>query len=369
MNQRNKFILLLAVLLVVAAIYFFFSTDRSSDMVLIGTVDANQVIVSSKISGRIEKLAVDEGSEVKQGDLIAVLDTAELEAQKRAAEATLGSLRSKVSEAQATEASTRGETSSGVLNAQARERAAIAALAEARANLQQVQSDHDRIVSLAAQGIVSQQDRDRSDANLKAAQARVQAAEDQVRAAAADLSVAQARTHQAQAAESTVAATRGQLSAAEAQRAEAEARLAYARVTAPVSGTVSVRAAREGEVVNSGTPIVTIVDLSDTWVRAPIPETFADRIHLGDVLKVRLPSGRMLDGKVILKAVESDFATQRDVSRRKRDIKTFVLKLAVDNRDKALTPGLTANVLVPHSKLRVGNEQSPQSSASGETLR
>ncbi len=334
MNQRNKFILLLAVLLVVAAIYFFFSTDRSSDMVLIGTVDANQVIVSSKISGRIEKLAVDEGSEVKQGDLIAVLDTAELEAQKRAAEATLGSLRS-----------------------------------EARANLQQVQSDHDRIVSLAAQGIVSQQDRDRSDANLKAAQARVQAAEDQVRAAAADLSVAQARTHQAHAAESTVAATRGQLSAAEAQRAEAEARLAYARVTAPVSGTVSVRAAREGEVVNSGTPIVTIVDLSDTWVRAPIPETFADRIHLGDVLKVRLPSGRMLDGKVILKAVESDFATQRDVSRRKRDIKTFVLKLAVDNRDKALTPGLTANVLVPHSKLRVGNEQSPQSSASGETLR
>jgi len=91
--------------------------------------------------------------------------------------------------------------------------------------------------------------------------------------------------------------------------------------------------------------------LGDTWVRAPLPETYADRIALGDTLKVRLPSGQIVDGKVIFKAVESDFATQRDVGRRKRDIKTFVLKLAVDNREKKLAPGMTAEVLVPKSKL------------------
>src|SRR5207237_5856701 len=112
-----------------------------------------------------------------------------------------------------------------------------------------------------------------------------------------------------------------------------------------------VRVARQGEVVNPGQPIVTIVDLSDTWVRAPLPETYADRIALGDSLKVRLPDGKTVDGKVIFKAVEADFATQRDVSRSKRDIKTVVLKVAVDNSRKNLVPGMTATVLVPKSKL------------------
>ena len=73
--------------------------------------------------------------------------------------------------------------------------------------------------------------------------------------------------HQARAAQSTVAATRAQVANAGAQRAQAQVRLGYTRVLAPVSGTISVRAAREGEVVSAGQPIVTIVDLGDTWVR------------------------------------------------------------------------------------------------------
>jgi len=352
MSQRNKFLILLAVLLVISAVYYFLSTDRSSDMVLVGTVDSNQVVVSPKIAGRIEKLLVDEGTEVKQGDVIALLDTGELEAQKRAAEATLASLHSRVSETRATEEATKGETSSGVADAQAKLQAARAQLNEAQADLERVGTDHQRIVALADAGVASRQDRDRSDAELKAQQARVQAAQDQVRAADAGLKTAQARLHQAHAAESTVASTRAQAASAEAQRAEAEVRLAYARITAPVTGTVSVRVAREGEVVNLGSPIVTIVDLNDTWVRAAIPETYADRVRLGDTLRVRLPSRRLLEGRVIFKAVEGDFATQRDVSRSKRDIKTFVLKVAVDNRDKSLAPGMTAEVLVPRDKLR-----------------
>ena len=64
-------------------------------------------------------------------------------------------------------------------------------------------------------------------------------------------------------------------------------------------------------------------------------------------LKVRLPAGKPIEGTVIFKAVESDYATQRDVSRRKRDIKTIGLKLKVDNPDGALVPGMTAEVLLP----------------------
>ena len=100
-------------------------------------------------------------------------------------------------------------------------------------------------------------------------------------------------------------------------------------------------------VVKPGTPIVTIIDFGDTWVRAEAPETEARFISAGDKLKVRLPGGNPIEGTVIFKAVESDYATQRDVSRRKRDIKTIGLKLKVDNPDGALVPGMTAEVLLP----------------------
>ena len=351
MTQGKRFAVLLGVIAVIALAYFLLFTDRSSDLVLIGTVDANEVIVSPKISGRIEKLTVNEGSEIKQGDLIAELDSAELAAQQRAASSNVSALRSRVAESRASEQSARGTTSSDVANAQARLQAARAALAEAQADLERIQVDHSRIVVLAEQGVASKQQRDQIDAQLKAQQARVGTMGDNVRAAEAEVKAAEARTHQARAAESTVAATRAQALAAEAERAQAEARLGYARVLAPIAGIVSVRVAREGEVVGPGSPIVTIIDLNDTWVRAPLPETYADRIALGDTLKVRLPSQQIIEGKVIFKAVESDFATQRDVGRRKRDIKTFILKLAVDNRDKKLARGMTAEVLVPNSKL------------------
>jgi multidrug resistance efflux pump len=351
LSQRNKFFGFLGVLLIIAAAYYFLSTDRSSDLVLIGTVDANQVVVSPKISGRIERLAVDEGTEVKVGDTIAVLDSQELTADRQAAEALLVSLRHQVSQTRATEQQTAGETSSGVVNAQARLRAAQATLLQAQADLQRIEGDTRRNLALAQQGVMSQQVADESAAQLKAQQALVRAAEDQAHAAQADLDTAQARLHQTNAAQSTVAAMRAQQLNAKAQLEAAETRLGYTKITAPVNGIVTVRAAREGEVVNLGQAIVIITDLGDTWVRAAVPETQAVHIALGDQLNARLPSGETVPGKIIFKAPEADFATQRDVSRRKRDIKAITLKLAVDNSKKNLVPGMTAEILVPKSKV------------------
>jgi HlyD family secretion protein len=347
MNPR-KFAVLLMVILAISAGYYFWSTDRTNGLVLVGTVDANQVIVSSRVQGRIEKLLVDEGTQVKAGDPIAVLDSAELTAEKEAAEATLAALRSRVAQSRSTLESTQGATSSDVQNAQAMVQSYSAQLREAEANLEVQQLDTDRMVNLAKQGVASAQQRDQATAALKQAQARVKALQDQVDAARAQLKAAEAKTNQAQAARSDVAAARAQATNAEAQIAQIEARLGYTRVYAPVSGTVSVRAAREGEVVNMGQPIVTIVDFNDTWVRAAIPETYNDKVAIGDTLPVILPSGEHTTGKVIFKAVEGDFATQRDVSRRKRDIKTVGLKLKVDNSRKTLVPGLTAEVIIPN---------------------
>jgi len=345
--KQKKFAGMLLVLLGISVGYYFLSTDRSQDTVLIGIVDANQVIVSSKVMGRIEKLSVDEGSKVKAGDLIAEIDSAELEAQKSAAEATIDAYNSQVSSMRATEAQTLGETNSGVVNAQARLAAANAALAQAQADLARVESDSQRIMALAKVGVESDMDRVRAEEQLKAQKAVVESARKNVDAAQADLNTAQARLHQQRAAASNVAANEAQVANARAQLAEAETRLGYTKIYAPVSGTVSVRATRQGEVVNPGTPIVTIIDFGDTWVRAEAPETEGRFVAVGDKLKVRLPAGKPMEGTVIFKAVESDFATQRDVSRRKRDIKTIGLKLKVDNPDGSLVPGMTAEVLLP----------------------
>jgi HlyD family secretion protein len=345
--KPKVFFIFLAVLLAIATGYYFYSTDRTTDTVLIGIVDANQVIVSSKVMGRVEKLYVDEGSKVKAGDLIAEIDSAELEAQKNAAEAMIRSYDSQVSSLRATEADTLGETNSGVVNARARLAAAKATLVQAEADLARVQSDSERMIVLAQAGVESEQDRVRADEQLKAQQAVAVSARKNVDAAQADLITAIARTHQQGAAASNVAANQAQGANARAQLAEAETRLGYTRIYAPVTGTVSVRATRQGEVVNPGTPIVTIIDFGDTWVRAEAPETEARFVSMGDKLAVRLPAGNPIEGTVIFKAVESDYATQRDVSRRKRDIKTLGLKLKVDNPDGALVPGMTAEVLLP----------------------
>ena len=90
-----------------------------------------------------------------------------------------------------------------------------------------------------------------------------------------------------------------------------------------------------------------MVDVDHLWVRADVEETYIDSIQFGQKLRVQLPSGNVLEGSVFFKGVENDFATQRDVSRTKRDIKTFAIKVAVPNPENRLFTGMTATVLLP----------------------
>lgn len=352
MSVRNKFLMIILVILAISVTYYFVSTPSNRDLVLVGTVDSNQIIVSPQIQGRIQKLLVDEGTQVKQGDLIAILDPSELEAEERASAATIDSLKYKVAETRSTLEATQGSTSSSVENAQARLASVRAQLLQAEATLERTQSDSRRMIELAKEGVASDQDRVQAETNLAAQKAVVQSLQQQVSAAQADLNTAVANTHTAHAAQRTVESTQAQLANAEQMLKEAEVRLGYTKIYAPITGTVSVRAAREGEVLNPGQPIVTVVDLGDTWVRAAVPETESDHIGLGDVLRIQLPGGTTVSGKVFYKAAEADFATQRDVNRRKRDIRTIVLKVRLDNPKGAFVPGMTANVLVSPDQLK-----------------
>ena len=363
MSTRNKFSILIGIILLASLAYYLFTTPRNKDLVLIGTVDANQVIVSPQIQGRLAQLLVDEGSRVKQGDLIAVLDPSELEAEERAAAANISSLQNKVAEMRSTEQATLGSTSSSVINAQAKLQSTRAQLLQAQATLQRTQSDSRRTIALAKDGVASDQDRVQAETNLQAQQALVESLKEQVSAAEADVKTAEANTHQAHAAESTVQATQADLANAQEMLKEAQVRLGYTKIYAPVTGMVSVRAALQGEVLNSGQAIVTIVDLGDTWVRAAIPETYADHIGLGDTLRIQLPGNTVTSGKVFYKSPEADFATQRDVSRMKRDIKTIVLKVRLSNPNSDYVPGMTANILVAPDQM---NGKSEQASASQE---
>ena len=90
-----------------------------------------------------------------------------------------------------------------------------------------------------------------------------------------------------------------------------------------------------------------LINPDDLWVRADIEETYIERIKLGDQLKVRLPSGEERLGTVFYRAMDAGFATQRDVSRTKRDIKTFEIRLRIDNKDRRLAVGMTTYIELP----------------------
>ncbi len=351
MNARNRIFILLGVLFLFSLGWYFFTVNRSGDLQLIGTVDANEVIVSSRIPGRIEKLTVDEGDDVHAGELIATIQSDDLEAARNAAKAAAMSQKYLVKQNRDTERQIGGSTSSQVMNAEAQLRSMQAALAQAVAQEEHQNADTSRTVALAAQGVMSLQSRDEAVTSLQAAKAAVDAAKHNVAAAEASLKQAKANTIQAQAQAQTVAATRSQMRNAQALLTQAQVELGYSQIFSPIAGKVNVRAARQGEVVAAGTPIVTITDLTQTWVYAPLPETEADSVQLGDMLRVVMPSGATLQGKVIAKAAEADFATQRDVSRRKRDIETVRLKLLIDNPGMRYVPGMLAEVYIPKDKL------------------
>jgi HlyD family secretion protein len=350
-NARNRVFLILGLLTIGSLIWYFATVRPSGDLQLIGTVDANEVVVSAKIPGRIQTLNVEEGQDVKAGDLIAIIESDDLQAARAAAEATANSQKFKLGETVETERQTVGEVGSAAVNAEAQLRAAQASLAQAQANYDHQQADTSRTVSLAQQGIMSDQSKDDAATMLQAAKAAVDTARQNVSAAEASLRQAHAHELLATVAARTVDETRDQVANARALADQAKVEVGYSQVFAPVSGKVNVLAARQGEVVTVGAPIATVMDLTQTWIYAPLPETQADTVELGDSLRVVMPSGTTVQGKIIAKAAEADFATQRDVGSRKRDIKTIQLKLLIDNPNERFVPGMTAEVYIPKSKL------------------
>jgi len=319
----------------------------SSTSRLTGVVAANQVLVAAQIGGRITRLDVREGSWVKQGDLIGLLDRHELNAERRHQLALIEQLSAKLQQTREV-VSLEGDRGRGrVASAEAQWQAAQSQRDEATATLEQLHKDAQRVRSLFEGGLVSRQDVERAETEVRVTEARLKSLTEQVVRANAELELARANAGQAGLAEHDVEQTRAQLRQAEAQLAQVTARLDQTEVRAPLAGMVSVQVAREGEVIGAGNPIVTLVDLDDVWVRAQVEESYVGRIAIGQELDVEMASGEHLQGQITFIAPEAEFATQRDVSRVKRDIRTFAIKVALPNPDRRLHQGMTAYVLLP----------------------
>jgi HlyD family secretion protein len=349
MAGKKFFVFLGVVVLISAAVYFAY-TPHGNAIPLIGVVDGNEVIISPQIAGRMVKLTVDEGSEVKKGQLIAELDPAELQAALAQDEANIGSLEAKVNQSAQTLGWTDQQTTAALSQAKATLTSVSAQLEQARATLELDEVNYKRTIALFDSGVSTAQDRDTSSSTLKAARANVQSLEDQVKAQQAALAVAEANRRQVAVQQADLASARAQVVQAKALRDQATTQLGYTKVYSPLDGVVSVRVAKQGEMVAQGGPIVVVVDVDHLWVRADVEESYIDAIHFGDTMKVQLPSGDVIEGNVFFKGVESDFATQRDVSRTKRDIKTFAIKVSVPNPRRQLFTGMTATVLLPQPK-------------------
>jgi len=337
----------LVVLLLGGAGYYAYARSRPTSLTLTGIVTTNDVIVSPQIGGQLGDLLVKEGDTVHRDQVVATIRPDELQADTAYYRSNVAGLASQVRESEAALRFQQQQTTDQIRQAEAALASTEAQAKAAVSDLENARLTFSRTQDLAQQKVASPQELDQARTTFNSAQAKVDALNRQVDAQRAAVALARSNAEQIAVRRSQVQANEHMQQAAAAQQAKADVRLRYTEIHAPIDGIVDVRAVRPGEVVQAGQPIVTLINPDDLWIRADVEETYIDRIRLGDKMTVRLPSGDERQATVFYRGVDAGFATQRDVSRTKRDIKTFEVRLRADNADRHLAVGMTAYVLLP----------------------
>ena len=334
----------------VALLAYLLFHNRGTALRLTGIVTTDAVVVSSEIQGRLQNLLVNQGDVVQAGQLLGRIQPQEWKADMSFYAQAEQQSSNQVAQAEADLKYQEAQTTNQIRQAEANLAAAEAQVTQADADLENARLNFERLQGLFQRGVESAQTHDQARTTFAAAKAHADSLRKQAQAAQAAVALAQANAEQVVARRAMLEEARHQWAAAEAQKEKAQVRLDYTEIRAPISGIVDVRAALQGEVVNPGQAIITLIDQDNLWVRADIEETYIDRITLGQKLQVRLPSGQAREGIVFYRGADAEYATQRDVSRTKRDIKTFEIRLRLDNADRALALGMTANVTVSWAK-------------------
>src|SRR5260221_2368365 len=346
--MRKRLVPLVILLLVGAGVYAY-TRIPPGPLVLTGIVTTNDVIVSPQIGGQIAELFVKEGDAVARDQLLAVLSPEELKADTAYFRQNVEGMSSQVRESEAALRFQERQMTDQIRQAESTLAATEAQVDAAAADLENARLLYTRTENLSKQGVVSPQELDQARTASTSAQAKLDGLKRQVEAQRAAVALARSNAEQVQLRRSQVQTSEHMQAAASAQRTKADVRLKYTEIHAPMAGVVDVRAVRVGEVVVPGQPVVTLINPDDLWIRADVEESYIPRVKIGDKMTVRLPSGEEREGTVFYRGADASFATQRDVSRTKRDIKTFEVRLRVDNSDRRLAVGMTAYVILPVS--------------------
>ncbi len=322
MNVRQSRLVRIAVILVILVVVIVFGwiVVRPTPDLVQGEFEATEIRVAGKIPARIETIHVREGDTVRRGDLLVSLLSPEIEAKLDQAEAVHAAATAQREKA---DAGAREEEIRGAHNLWLRAKAA-ADLADTTAA---------RVERLYRDGIVPQQRRDEAVANRNATREAAGAAR-----AAYDMALSGARSEDRRSA----AALEDQAAGAVT---EVQAYLDETRLIAPIDGEVSVVVSESGELAAAGYPILTILDLDDTWVSFNLREDRLGAIRMGRRLRVRVPAlgDEEVELEVSYIAAQGDYATWRATSAAGGfDLKTFEVRARPVTPVAGLRPGMSA---------------------------
>ncbi len=378
MKSRRRLIIPVAVLAIGAGVWFLWprSGPHNGAIQASGTMEATQVDVAPRIAGRVIRVEVREGDQVRGGQVVAELDAAEVEAQLAQARAAVAAAQTRPAQADAALALARASVDAQLIQAQAQVESASAALEAGRAslraaeanvqvsetNLARSESDLHRLDALYRDGAVSAQQLDTAQSTVKAAQAQRDAARAQRDAAQVQISAASAALAQARAAlavaeagrqtlairEQEVAAARAQLAQARAALQQVEILRGYTTLTAPFAGVVVAKHVEVGDLVGVGAPVLTVADLSRVYLRVFISETDLGRVTLGQPVDVRVDAfrGRVFRGRVTEISDHAEFTPGNVQTREERVKLVFAVKVEMNNPDGVLKPGLPADAVI-----------------------
>ena len=376
---RSKVVRILAVagvvmlLLLIWKVFFASPSLPDSIVGLSGRIEGDDSAVAPKTSGKILEITVREGDTVTTGQVIARLDDAQIRAQEQAARAALLDAQAKAQSAseqinvlQAQLHENQLQTTQSQMDAEGRVRQAQADLTAAAADLAQQQAalklaefNRDAYMKLAKTGAVSEQQGLQAEATADQQKAAVTAAERRVESSRGALTTAQANLDTPKIRDAQVASTQrqiiqqqAQVSAAKAETAQAQAQLAEAEanrsdltVVAPFDGTVITRAAEPGEVVQAGTAVITLLNLSKVYLRGFIPEGEIGKVKVGQPAHIFLDSNpnQPLDGYVLRIDPQATFTPENTYFRNDRVKQVVGVKLQLTQGIGFAKPGMPAD--------------------------
>jgi len=314
-----------------------------------GRIEGDDVIVASKVPGRIVKLSVREGDMVVPGQVLAQIDDAAIQARVNQARAAVATFDAQARAGRAALAVATREVALGIDRMRAGVDRAHASLAKAQAARDQASREAERMRTLVSKGFVTAQRVEQSELMVAEASAEQNSAQSALTQAEKQLADARLGPDRIKAREAEVAAIEAQRDQAKAALAEAESLLADLTITAPTGGVIMTRVRDTGEIVAAGSPIFDIVDLDRLYLKAYVPEVLIGKLRLNAPARIHTDAFPELAVPATVKFIASraEF-TPKEVQTSDERVKlTFAVKLYLErNPERRFTPGLPADAVI-----------------------